>query len=130
MKVIDATNTPMGRVASYVAKQALKGEDVAVVNCEEIIITGNKKDILEEFKQKKGRVGSGQGGPKYSFSKERIVKRTIRGMIPNHREGRGKVAFKRVKCYLGVPAEFENTEKEKIKTSPKMKFHKLGELIK
>jgi ribosomal protein L13 len=40
-----------------------------------------------------------------------MVKRTIRGMLPNHRFGRGREAFKRIKCYSGVPKEFENTKK-------------------
>jgi len=50
------------------------------LNCKEVIITGNKKDIREKFEQKRRRVGSGQKGPKHSKNPERIVKRTIRGM--------------------------------------------------
>ena len=40
--VIDATNATMGRLASYVAKQALLGKQIAIVNSEKAIITGNK----------------------------------------------------------------------------------------
>jgi len=49
MKVIDGKNAVMGRLASYAAKEALKGEDIAIVNCGEIIITGNKKSIEADF---------------------------------------------------------------------------------
>lgn len=111
MKIIDGKNATLGRLASYVAKQALKGEEIAIVNVEQIIITGNKKNIEEEFKEKRSKVGSSQKGPKYSKSDEKIVKRTIRGMLPDYRKGRGREAFKRIKCYKGIPKEFEDKKK-------------------
>jgi ribosomal protein L13 len=40
-----------------------------------------------------------------------MLKRAIRGMLPNYRKGTGSEAFSRVKCYEGFPKEFE---KEKI----------------
>ncbi|MBU2503760.1 MAG: 50S ribosomal protein L13 [Nanoarchaeota archaeon] len=111
MKVIDGKNAVMGRLASYVAKEALKGEEIAIVNCEQVRITGNKVDIEANFERKRGRVGSGQKGPKHSRNSHMIVKRAIRGMMPNHRFGRGKVAFGRIKCYVGIPPEFEKEKK-------------------
>ena len=45
MKIIDGTNAVLGRLASYVAKKVLKGEEVIILNCEHILITGNKKSI-------------------------------------------------------------------------------------
>ena len=39
--VIDAENAVVGRLASRVAKLALMGEDVLVVNAEKAIMTGN-----------------------------------------------------------------------------------------
>ena len=111
MKIIDGKNAILGRMAAYVAKEALKGEDIAIVNCEQIIITGNKRNIQENFEAKRKRVGSTQKGPKVSRNPERIVKRVIRGMLPNYRVGRGRVAFKRIKCYIGIPKEFEESKK-------------------
>ena len=64
------------------------------------------------------RSGTTFNGPKVSKNSEKIVKRAIRGMLPNHREGRGKQALHRIKCYKGIPKEFENSkilEIEKIK---------------
>ncbi|PIN91024.1 50S ribosomal protein L13 [Candidatus Pacearchaeota archaeon CG10_big_fil_rev_8_21_14_0_10_32_14] len=121
MKVIDGTNAIMGRLASYTAKQLLKGEEIAIVNVEKVIITGNKANIEKEFQETKEKVGSTQKGPKVSRSPERIVKRCIRGMLPNHREGRGKAALSRVKCYKGVPKQFE---KEKMIKAGKEKGDK------
>lgn len=111
MKIIDGKNAILGRLASYVVKEALKGEEIVILNCEEVIVTGNRKDIKEKFEGKRRRVGSSQKGPKHSRSSDRIVKRTIRGMLPDHRRGRGKIAFKKIKCYVGIPKEFQESKK-------------------
>ncbi len=111
MIVIDGKDAILGRLAAFTAKEALKGEDVAIVNCEKIIITGNKAFTRENFLEKRRRVGSTQRGPKISRTNEKIVKRVIRGMLPNYRVGRGAVAFKKIKCYAGVPAEFKEAKK-------------------
>lgn len=111
MKIIDGKNAILGRLASYAAKEALKGEEIAIVNCEQILITGNKKNIFKNYEAKRQRVGSTQKGPKVSRTSEKIVKMTIRGMLPDARRmGRGRDAFKRIKCYVGVPKEFSGKE--------------------
>ena len=51
IKVIDAENAILGRLASYVAKQVLKGEEIVIVNSEKAIITGNKKNIQKNYKK-------------------------------------------------------------------------------
>jgi len=107
MKIIDGKNAILGRLASYAAKEALKGEDIAILNCEQIIVTGNKQNIVDNLEAKRKRVGSTQKGPKVSRTNEKIVKRVIRGMLPNYRVGRGRVALKRIKCYVGIPKELE-----------------------
>lgn len=112
MKIIDGKNVILGRLATVVAKEALKGEEVAVINCEQIVITGNKRSILAGLEEKRHRVGSTQKGPKVSRTSEKIVKVAIRGMLPNPRRGgRGRDAFKRIKCYVGVPKEFAEGKK-------------------
>ena len=45
-------------------------------------------------------------GPFFPSSPERIVKRTIKGMI-SHRQARGLAALKRVRCYLSIPEEYK-----------------------
>jgi len=126
MNVIDGKDAILGRLASYVAREALKGEEFAIVNCEQIIITGNKPDIQEYLKSKRQRVGSTQKGPKVSRTSEKMVKRAIRGMLPNYRTGRGRDALKRIKCYVGVPKEFE---KEKI-ISMKSDYQNKSKIVK
>jgi large subunit ribosomal protein L13 len=130
MKVIDGKNAVMGRLASYVAKESLKGEEVNIVNCEDVIITGNKKFIKEDLQKKREMIGSGQKGPHISRTSEKIVKRAIRGMLPDHREGRGKEAFQRIKCYVGVPPEFKDSKKITFNDEDKLKYIRVKELTK
>lgn len=127
MKIIDGKGAVMGRLASYAAKEALKGEEIAILNCDQVIITGNKLMNKERFLRKRGRVGYSQRGPKHSESSEKIVKRAIRGMVPQYREGRGREAFKRIKCYKGVPKEFEDKKKIIAGKEKPMKFTEVKE---
>ena len=130
MKIIDGKNAVLGRLASYAAKESLKGEEIKIVNCEQIIITGSKKFIEKNFQGKRERVGSGQKGPKISRTSEKIVKRAIRGMLPDHREGRGREAFKRIRCYVGVPLEFKDSNKITFNNEDKLKYIRVKELSK
>jgi ribosomal protein uL13 len=130
MRVIDGKNAVLGRLSSYVAKEALKGEEIVVLNCDQVIITGNKKRIKEDFEEKRNRVGSSQKGPKHSKTSEKIVKRTIRGMLPDHRKGRGKMVFKKIKCYVGVPKEFQESKKIIAGKKKKSKFSMVKEFVK
>lgn len=128
MIIIDGKDAVLGRLASFAAKEAMKGGKIAVVNCDEIIITGNKKQIREDFEHRKKWVGSTQKGPKNSLIPERIVKKTIRGMLPNaRRSGRGREAIKRVKCYNKIPRELESAKKIHLKAE-KNKFMMMKEI--
>jgi len=130
IKIIDGKNAVLGRLASYAAKESLKGEEIIILNCEEIIITGNKKNIEENFEIRRSRVGHSQKGPRHSKSSEKMVKRAIRGMLPDHREGRGKIAFKKIKCYVGIPKEFQESKKILAGKQKKTKFSKIKDFSK
>jgi large subunit ribosomal protein L13 len=130
MKIIDGENTVLGRLASYVAKESLKGEEVAVLNSEKIIITGNRKWINDEFTRKRKMAGSSQKGPKHSRPNFMIVKKVIKGMLPNYRTGRGRDAFKRIKCYEGIPEEFKEKKLIKMEGNEKNKFMKVKDISK
>ncbi len=128
MKIIDGKGMVMGRLASYVAKQAMQGEEIAVVNCSNIIITGNKKFIKEKFEESRRRVGTRQIGPKVSKSSEKIFKRAIRGMLSDHRRGRGKDAWRRIKCYSTIPKGLNSAEIIQLKKSNKIKSIEVKEI--
>lgn len=128
--IIDGKGARLGRLASYVAKQLLKGDEAVVVNCEEVIISGNKRMIKKRFEERRSRVGHSQKGPKLSKTSERMVKRTIRGMLPEHRFGRGREAFKKLRCYNKIPKEFEGKEMIKAGKDKPIKFSKVKEFSK
>ncbi len=130
MITIDGKGVVLGRLASFVAKKSLKGEEVKVINCDQIIITGNQKTIGREFKEKRSRFGHSQKGPKHHANSEKIVKRAIRGMLPDHRVGRGKEAFKRIKCYVGIPKELGEIKPLVLDTGRKIKSSEVREFTK
>ena len=110
--IIDATDTILGRLATYAAKQALLGEDVTIINAEKAIVTGTKRDVIQKYRQKYAR-GVPSKGPRIHRSPDRLVRRSVRGMIP-HKTPRGRDAFKRVMCYKGVPKEHEGQDAVKL----------------
>jgi len=111
--IIDATDLILGRMATVVAKRALQGEKIDVINSEKAVITGNKKKILARYRQTRER-GAPLTGPYFPKQSDRFVKRTIRGMIP-YKRPKGREAFKKVMCYRGIPTEFQDKKAETIK---------------
>jgi len=73
--------------------------------------------IKEKYMQKR-EVGTYRKGPFFPRMPDMIVKRTIRGMIP-YQTPHGRAAFKRLKCYIGIPKEFEGKKFEVIKEAEK-----------
>jgi large subunit ribosomal protein L13 len=125
--VIDGKNAALGRLASFVAKQALMGKEIAIINCDEVVVSGKPKSVIMEYREMRQKGGAGLHGPFFPKSPERIVKRTIRGML-SYKQGRGGDAFKRVKCYNDSPSEFDNAKKITAGKEKKIKTIKLKEL--
>lgn len=127
--VIDAKDAILGRLASFAAKQALFGKKVIIVNCNEAIVSGKRANIIAEYRIMRQRGGSSLNGPNFPKHADRLVKRTVRGMM-YFRHGRGKDAFKDLRCYNAVPAEYEAI-KRPMKTKELMTGSiKLSELAK
>jgi large subunit ribosomal protein L13 len=112
MTVINAEDCVAGRLASYVAKRLLKGEEIVIVNAEKAIVTGNPK-ATETFFEEKIKRGDPYHGPFYPRQPERILRRIIRGMLPYHKP-RGRAAYRKLKVYKSIPGEFKNEEAELI----------------
>jgi large subunit ribosomal protein L13 len=104
-------------LGTYTAKRLINGEEIAIVNSEKAIISGKKTTTKETYKWKRD-VGTYRKGPFFPRTPERIVKRSIRGMIP-YQKPHGRAAYKRLKCYIGVPKEFEGKKFETIKEAKK-----------
>ncbi|MGC9166593.1 MAG: 50S ribosomal protein L13 [Thermoplasmata archaeon] len=131
MKVIDATDHVLGRLSSFVAKMLLNGEEVIIINAEKSIITGNKYYIFNKYMQKFKR-GSVRKGPRFPRMPDRILRRTVRGMLP-YQTPHGKNAYRKLKVYIGVPEGIDASKAEKIEKAMYTKIKNkvtLGEVSK
>lgn len=108
--IVDAGGAAAGRVSSYAAKQALLGKTLAIVNCDNAIITGNRGTSVIEFREMRQRGGHSLKGPFYPKHPEKIMKRMVRGML-KYTRGRGESALNRVRCFNNIPKEFEAAKK-------------------
>jgi len=54
-------------------------------------------------------MGVPRKGPFYSKLPDRYVRRIIRGMLP-YKQPRGRDAYERILCFIGIPTEFEKAE--------------------
>jgi large subunit ribosomal protein L13 len=107
--VIDGTGASAGRLASHVAKRLLAGEEVHIVNAEKATVSGSKEAVLARYNFKRD-VGTDRKGPYYPRVPHLMMKRTVRGMfnyqeLPSHR-----AAYKRLKCWIGVPEQLANQQ--------------------
>lgn len=128
--VIDGTGAILGRLASYAAKQSLLGKEVVIVNCDKIIIAGSRRNIIEEWSHAARRGGHSLKGPFVPRKNtERMVKRTIRGML-SYKQARGLAAWKRIRCHPSVPAEYEAAKKLTLVRPIKNQTVQLSELSK
>ena len=108
--VINGDGLILGRLASLTAQRALAGEEIAIVNVENAIISGSRARVLANYDHKRTR-GSTDWGPYFPRIPDHIMKRTIRGMLP-YKRPRGVEAMKRIKCYVGVPVALVGKEME------------------
>lgn len=127
---IDSEGSSMGRVCSYAAKQALAGNEIIIVNSEKAVISGRKEQNIVDFRLKRQlNTIKPTKGPFFSKSPEKIMKRCVRGMLPDYRLGRGRIAWRLVKCYAGMPAEFAKEKFIKINGNAPTRQLAISELI-
>lgn len=117
MEIIDGEGLILGRLASEVASELLKerGKRITIVNAERVLVSGSKVSILKDYKRRKDQ-GSREQGPYFPKMPDRILKRTIRGMLPYKRE-RGRDAFSRLRVYLGIPREYAGQERQRVENA-------------
>ena len=119
--IINAENLILGRMSTVIAKKALLGESIEVVNSEKAVIVGSKVNILENYLNRIRR-GDTMYGPYFPRTPDRLVRRAIRGMLP-HKQEKGKSAFKRIRCYIGVPEDLKDKKLETIDNAKLSKRH-------
>ena len=131
--VIDATDHIAGRLSSNVAKLLLKGNRVSIVNCEKIMISGTRSNIIKEYRDflEISSIINPKHGPFHPRRPDTIMKRMIRGMLPRKKPS-GLTAHKKLRTYFGSPKELSSFEKiqfekAKIKRSSS-NYTTMGEL--
>lgn len=119
--VINAEGLILGRMASIVAKRLLKGEEIAMVNAEKAVLSGRKRNRVPEAKEFL-EVGSKlEQGPFHYRRPDRIVRKTVRGMLP-YKRPKGKQAYKRLRVYLGVPDMLKEQKMETVEVAQSEKL--------
>ena len=116
MTVIDGKDLILGRLASKVAEDLLKGKKIDIINAEKVIMVGSAKQIYARYFQRVNRadLSNPLKGPKFPRMPDMLVRRTVRGMLPI-RQARGQKAFKNLMVYIGVPKEFESSKAITVK---------------
>jgi large subunit ribosomal protein L13 len=110
--VVDAEGLILGRMSSKVAKRLLNGEEVIIVNAEKAVLSGKRKSKIAEahvFLE----VGAPERGPFHYRRPDRIVLKTVRGMLPIRKQ-KGKNALENLKVFMGVPEELKNQKPEML----------------
>jgi large subunit ribosomal protein L13 len=110
--VVDGTDLLAGRLSSNVAKMLLEGNRVTIVNCEKIMISGSKKNIVKNYKDflAVASILHPEHGPYHPRRPDTMIAKMVRGMLPRKKPS-GQAAHKRLRTYIGVPSEFRSSKK-------------------
>lgn len=122
--IIDGEGHILGRLASVTSKNLLNGEEVVILNAEKIMLTGSKDWAYAKYKQRVDRKSISNPrdlGPKYPRRPDDIFRRTVRGMLP-YKKSKGRKAYKGLKAFVGVPAEYADVEME---TFPEAEYNNI-----
>ncbi|MGC8924225.1 MAG: 50S ribosomal protein L13 [Candidatus Micrarchaeia archaeon] len=126
VKVIDGDGLILGRVASYVAKHAMKGESFRIINAEKMVISGDRKNIVAKYVKRRNMKNKAnpEHSPKWPKRPDLLVKRVIKGMLPVGKTS-GRMALKNVRAYIGE----ETVDGERVKLNDSFKKDKLSKYI-
>jgi len=134
--VIDGRGHLVGRLASKVAKEILRGQRVVVVRCEALNLSGSqfRNNIkYHEFLNKSNNTNPRRNFKHYK-SPSRMFWRSLRGMLP-HKTPKGKAALDRLKVFEGIPFPYDHKKRMVVPEALKvlrMKSHRnscvLGDL--
>ena len=122
MIIYDADGHILGRLSTVIAKKLLGGERVAVVNAEKAVMSGSKRATVTHYSIRVKR-GDPIKGPFFPRTPDGIFRRAVRGMLPT-KKPKGKAAYKRLRVYIGIPAELKSKADkfEKVKAADAAKL--------
>ena len=109
-QLVDATDRILGRFCSQIAKKALLGEHIVIINAKDAIISGNKENIHNNYLKRLNvsTATNPRRGPFWPRRPDVLMRQTIKKMLPR-KKLRGKEALKRVHVYIeDIPERFKN----------------------
>jgi len=111
--VVDATNHIAGSLSSHVAKLLITGNRVSILNCEKIMYSGTRANLIAEYRAflEINSIIHPKHGPVHYRRPDTIISKMIRGMLPFDRKPSGITAFKRLRAYIGSPQELKPFKK-------------------
>ena len=112
---VDGSNLVAGRLSSKIAKRLIDGETIVIVNAEKVVMVGRREEIVAKYKKKVDATvhSNPHFGPKYERIPSRILKRMIKGMLPNRKVTAERI-MKQLKIYNGVPITLKDTKFETV----------------
>ena len=120
--VVDASGHIAGRLASHVAK--MQGHRVALINCENIMISGTRPMIIKEYRDflEIASILNPKHGPFHPRRPDTIISRMVRGMLPREKPS-GKAALSRLRAHIGSPVHLRHIksirlQKAEIRNEP------------
>ena len=117
-QLYDATNKILGRFCSQIAKRAILGEYIVIINAKDAIISGTKRDIHEKYLAKLNisTATNPRKGPFHERRPDTFMRRVIKQMLPR-KKLRGKEALKRVNIYItDIPERFKSKYQKLVPT--------------
>jgi len=126
--LLDAKDKILGRFCSQVAKKALLGEKIVIINAKDAIISGTKRNIHEKYLSKLNisTATNPRRGPFWPRRPDTFMRNIIKKMLPT-KKIRGKEALKRIHVYIGeipyrfqkkyqklIPTDIPNSEKKRL----------------
>ena len=93
--VYDATDKILGRLASQVAKEMISArksgrqQRVIIINAEDAIVSGPRTKVLGDYRAKYN-LNHARKGPFFPRMPDKIIKRTVRGMLPYQKNSSGR----------------------------------------
>lgn len=122
--IVDATGKSLGRLAAEVAALLRgkhkptftphmdSGDHVIVINADKVALTGNKREErIYWHSQYPGGLKSVTRGQMLEKRPERLVERTVKGMLPHNRLG--AQLYRKLKVYAG-PTHPHDSQKPRV----------------
>ncbi len=117
-QLYDATDKILGRFCSQIAKRALLGEYIVIINAKNAIISGTKRNIHEKYLARLNisTATNPRRGPFHNRRPDTFMRRVVKQMLPR-KKLRGKEALKRVNIYISdIPERFKSRYQKLVPT--------------